>query len=147
MFASRTLPSWGHEVLIRVIFVFLTKHGRKGGVKIILDELQKFQGPHFHLTISYFWIQMVCLIRIYFFSLDLLILLFCHLPKVHNAIATIKKSSEVNSFAEFKSTNEGQSTIVDSTLYLQFYSTKLIDSPEAVTQMVLPDKKQLPNVI
>lgn len=60
LFQQHTLPAWGHEVKLRVIYIMLNLYGRnRGGVDKILDALQSFEGIHFHVTEAYFWIQMI----------------------------------------------------------------------------------------
>eukprot|EP00299_Pterocystis_sp_00344_P014717 c7308_g1_i1.p1 GENE.c7308_g1_i1~~c7308_g1_i1.p1 ORF type:complete len:125 (-),score=31.75 c7308_g1_i1:10-384(-) len=124
MFEKRTLKSWGHQSMIRLVFLLLSKHGRQKGVQIILDTLQHFQGASFHFTLTYFWIQMV-----------------------HICVATVSRSRSLNSFADFSSAAETATVLNDSNYYLQFYSVNVIDSPAAATQMVLPDKKPLPSIL
>jgi hypothetical protein len=56
----KKLPSWGHEVKLRIIYVMLIVLGRqRGGVDKILSLLESIEKSGFHLTINYFWIQMV----------------------------------------------------------------------------------------
>jgi hypothetical protein len=56
----KKLPSWGHEVKLRLIYVMLLVHGRqKGGVDQILKLLESVENEGFHLTLNYFWVQML----------------------------------------------------------------------------------------
>jgi hypothetical protein len=55
--------------------------------------------------------------------------------------------ADVQSFKEFGNTSQGKMVLSDQLLYLQYYTAAALDSLEAFTSMVLPDKKQLPNVL
>jgi small GTP-binding protein len=54
------LPAFGHEIKLRILYISLLEYGRgKGGVDLILDSLKQFEGSASHLTLNYFWIQMI----------------------------------------------------------------------------------------
>lgn len=60
LFQDHVLPAWGHDIKVRMIYIMLNLYGRnKGGVDKILNVLESFEGVHFHITETYFWIQMV----------------------------------------------------------------------------------------
>jgi ADP-ribosylation factor protein 1 len=57
---NHELNAFGHEIKLRIIYIFLCIHARsKGGLDKILDALKEIEGKGAHLTINYFWIQMV----------------------------------------------------------------------------------------
>jgi len=84
----------------------------------------------FHLTMTYFWIQIV------------------HLG-IQNT-PSIPQDSEsspnesLNEFARFLLVNPH---VADGNLWSDFYSKDVMMSMEAKARMVLPDKKPLPNVV
>lgn len=58
---SPELP-WDHFVLIRLIYVLLKREGRIGTKKVLFDKVAAFvqsKGQVFHLTVTYFWLQIV----------------------------------------------------------------------------------------
>lgn len=60
LFLQNSLPAWGHHIKLRVLYILLLLEGReKGGIDRILNIVQKFEGEHFHLTETYFWIQIM----------------------------------------------------------------------------------------
>jgi signal recognition particle receptor subunit beta len=56
---SRSLPSWGHEARLRLIWLRLTRLERRAAVKLLCDELQAFEGGGHHVTLTYFWLTIV----------------------------------------------------------------------------------------
>lgn len=60
MFQENQLTSFGHEVKLRIIYLLLIIYGRgKGGVDVILQALEELEDTGYHVTINYFWIQMI----------------------------------------------------------------------------------------
>ena len=53
------LSSWGHEARLRVIWLTLQKHGRQQGVKRVFADLEAYEKEGHHVTVVYFWIQMI----------------------------------------------------------------------------------------
>lgn len=47
----------GHQALLRVIYVYLVRFGRRKGVDRICDGLKALQKEGFNLTLTYFWLQ------------------------------------------------------------------------------------------
>ncbi|KAF8069960.1 ADP-ribosylation factor [Lyophyllum atratum] len=65
-FHSLSLPAWDHYTHIRIAFLLLTIYGRQKGKDIIFDGIEKYiaespqtRGRTFHVTMTYFWIQVV----------------------------------------------------------------------------------------
>lgn len=62
LFRRKQLPAWGHEVKKRLLYIALNLHGRShGGVSLILSQIQEVEGRHFHMTETYFWVQILTL--------------------------------------------------------------------------------------
>ena len=78
------------------------------------------RGHTFHVTMTYFWVQIV-----------------------HLGIAT-STSSSVDKFPVFLLLNP---YVVDENLWEDYYSADLMMSPAAKVGMVMPDKKPLPNLV
>ncbi|KAF9003111.1 Arf-domain-containing protein [Hymenopellis radicata] len=65
-FQNVTLFSWDHYTHIRIAYVILTTFGRQKGKNMIFDGIERFiaqsplsNGHKFHVTMTYFWIQVV----------------------------------------------------------------------------------------
>ncbi|KAF7298732.1 ADP-ribosylation factor [Mycena indigotica] len=157
-FADIKLPSWDHYTHIRLAYPILSIHGRQKGKNIIFDGIENYvsKSPQaktraFHLTMTYFWIQMV------------------HWAIERVRIQTTKDHKKTNSspissaetlvagapgpspathtldptatFAMFLAANP---FLADGRLWAEYYSTEVLMSAGA---MVLPDKKRLPNIM
>ncbi|RXW24340.1 hypothetical protein EST38_g1507 [Candolleomyces aberdarensis] len=166
-FDNYSLPSWDHYTHVRIAYIILTKYGRLKGLKssivglmviwlsslypllgknMIFEGIEKYiahsqqtKGRSFHLTMTYFWIQ-----------------------TVHYAITTMTLAFEKQSlskgsddaeagrvlkptdFAEYLATNP---YLADGNLWADYYSTEVLMSAGAKAEMVLPDKRALPNVL
>ncbi|KAM7211535.1 hypothetical protein V8F06_013085 [Rhypophila decipiens] len=68
LFCAFDLPSWDHYIHLRLAFVLLVKYGRREGRDKIFDGFKEYMehkgkgvhgGKSFHLTMTYFWVQMV----------------------------------------------------------------------------------------
>jgi len=60
--SQSTLPGWGHEVKLRVLYLLLCAWGRsKHGVDAVLAVMKTIEGSGYHLTLEYFWIQLLTL--------------------------------------------------------------------------------------
>jgi len=62
-FESDALSGWGHEYFIRVIFCYLNTLPRRAALDKCFSEFARVQGNGYHLTLTYFWIQLVELKR------------------------------------------------------------------------------------
>jgi len=118
-FRSRTLPSWGHETKIRAIWCLLQEHGRqRGGTDKILRALGEAEGPGHHVTVAYFWIQMVTL-----------------------ASAKMKAGSDYARFIQLPTSQ----MLLNPDLIERHYTERALSNGAA--SFSLPDKKQLPSVV
>ena len=125
-FESCTLTSWSHKTHLRMAWLYLTRDGRRVGVKKIFDGIKNFidnssiaRKTTFHFTMTYFWIQMVDL-----------------------AIAQSEKNID---FEEFLRLNP---QLLNGGLFLEYYKKEtMLNNPTARQEMVLPDIKPLPTLI
>ena len=150
------LFGWGHDVKIRLIFLMLRddlREGRRRNVDRILTALKSIEKEHFHMTITYFWIQMVTI-----------------------AMASLNKgkgetgsssSSSIWTYIGLASDQKSSSNAMNienmdfdifyrhpdvqklrnSLLYEKYYGRTLIESESASLELVLPNLKQFPDVI
>ncbi|KAF8802702.1 P-loop containing nucleoside triphosphate hydrolase protein [Phlegmacium glaucopus] len=151
-FRSFTLPSWDHYTHIRIAYVMLTTYGRKDGKEMIFKEIEKYiavspqtTGKTFHLTMTYFWIQIV------HFGIR-------NMPPTQPSSSTTTHSDTTTThsvpshasgaspddFAKFLLINPH---VVDGNLWADYYTKEVLMSPKAKAEMVLPDKKALPNLV
>jgi hypothetical protein len=146
-FRSFTLPSWDHYTHIRIAYVMLTKYGRKEGKDLVFKGLEQYiavspltKGRSFHVTMTYFWIQIV------HFGIR-----NTPPPTSSNVNAESipptsepKLSPSLDDFTRFLLVNP---YVVDGNLWADYYTKDVLMSPKAKGEMVLPDKKPLPNLI
>jgi len=132
-FKSYSLPEWDHYTHIRFAYLILVRHGRREGKDIIFKSLEDYiansqqtKGRSFHVTMTYFWIQIV------------------HLGIRNTPVSPYSTTASLNEFARFLLVNPH---VVDGNLWSDFYSKEVLMSPDAKAAMVLPDKKPLPNLI
>ncbi|KAJ4490970.1 ADP-ribosylation factor [Lentinula aciculospora] len=179
-FQSINLPSWDHYTHIRLAYVILTTFGRQDGKDMIFDGIEKYirqssqtRGRTFHVTMTYFWIQLV------HFGI-------CNMQSSVPLDASVSEtrtkedyeSSDVKSRHSTRSSAASGSTLVDGfdststsvtvaltpqngfvqflllnpfvtqgNLWEEYYSREVIMTPEAKQGMVLPDKQPLPNLM
>ncbi|PPQ80485.1 hypothetical protein CVT25_001751 [Psilocybe cyanescens] len=140
-FHSFTLPEWDHYTHIRIAYVILTKYGRKEGKDLIFKGLEKYisvspqtKGRSFHVTMTYFWIQIV------HFGIRNMP------PLTPDNPSTSPESTQITSddFSRFILINP---YVADGNLWLDYYTKENMMSPKAKGEMVLPDKKPLPNLV
>ncbi|KAF9462304.1 ADP-ribosylation factor [Collybia nuda] len=140
-FHSISLPAWDHYTHIRIAFLLLRTHGRQKGKDMIFSGIEKYitessqtRGRTFHITMTYFWIQIV------------------HLGIESKAPQVPLKFSNGSSTASTSSTDFEMFLlcnpyVADGNLWADFYSRDVMMSPAAKAGMVLPDKKPLPNLV
>ena len=124
---SYALSSWDHRTHLRLAWMHLKKYGRREGMRLIFERIANYiansshtNGRTFHETMTYFWAHMV-----------------------HYAMATSSLVSE--DFKTFLLTNP---QLANGGLFLEFYSKDLmLHTPKSRSEVVLPDKKQLPSLI
>ncbi|UJR20354.1 hypothetical protein I4U23_023485 [Adineta vaga] len=125
-FESCTLTSWSHRTHVRMAWLYLTRDGRRTGVKKIFDGIKNFlentqisSKPTFHFTMTYFWIQMIDL--------------------------AIAQSPKETTFEEFLRLNP---QLLKEDLYFDYYKKEtILNNPTARQEMVLPDIKPLPTLV
>ncbi|KAG6836609.1 hypothetical protein H0H93_006159 [Arthromyces matolae] len=144
-FHSLSLPAWDHYTHIRIAFLLLTTYGRQKGKDMIFEGIERYisespqaRGRTFHVTMTYFWIQVVHLgIRNMLPSNDL---------KTSDTTlpSSISGMASPDQFTLFLALNP---YVADGNLWADYYSKEMMMSPIAKAGMVLPDKKQLPNLV
>ncbi|KAJ7080581.1 ADP-ribosylation factor [Mycena belliarum] len=143
-FANATLPAWDHYTRIRAIYCILAGSGRQKGRDLILNGLQKHctlrDSDAFHVTLTYFWIQVVhfCI---------------CDMPPGPMLEAQFPCASD-NVDGEREPPDAGfilflrlNPLVVDEELWLEYYSRDVMMSTKAIAKMVLPDRRRLPNIV
>ncbi|KAK4207851.1 ADP-ribosylation factor family-domain-containing protein, partial [Rhypophila decipiens] len=158
-FYAFDLPSWDHYIHLRLAFVLLVKYGRREGKDKIFAGFKEYiehngKGVHggksFHLTMTYFWVQMV------------------HLGIARGTGNTVNVDGQAaardsHSLCPVKATGEDQDPgtsvgdfarflmlnpfLVDGLLWQDYYSKEVLMSQEAKEGFVLPDIKKLPDVL
>jgi len=142
-FHSLSLPAWDHYTHIRIAFVLLSTYGRQKGKDMIFEGIEKYiaqspqtRGRTFHVTMTYFWVQIV------------------HLGIRNLNIATLTPSNSSYSLAssdvlpdQFPAFLLLNPYVADGNLWADYYSKEVMMSPVAKAGMVLPDRKSLPNLV
>ncbi|KAF5351229.1 hypothetical protein D9756_008369 [Leucocoprinus leucothites] len=138
-FKDGSLLKWDHYLKIRVIFHVLRKYGREEGEKIILKGLEALEkqrsntGTAVHLTMTYFWIHLV-----HFGILN---------TSFPSSVAVSEGAEPEMRPGDFIRLLGAYPYLVNDKLWKDYYSEGLMDSQDAKSGMVLPDKKNLPNFI
>ena len=122
-----TLDNWDHRTHLRLAWVYLTRHGRREGMKKIFASIKSFidNSPRarkttFHETMTYFWTHMV-----------------------HYAIEATKNPS--NDFKGFLLMNP---QLANGGLFLDYFTKDLmLMKMESRQKVVLPDIKPLPSIL
>jgi len=127
--------AWSHLLSMYIIWHYLVRIGRKDGVKRILKGHEKFLSSKkhgvgvFHMTITYFWIQIVD---------------FC----LRSSPPITPKESLSDELDEFLSFYHSHEYLTNDELFLQYYSVKSIfHEPNTMTEFTLPDIKPLPSIV
>ncbi|KAJ7061990.1 ADP-ribosylation factor [Mycena amicta] len=141
-FDTLSLSAWDHYTHIRIAFVLLKKFGRQEGKDKIFDGLKRYithapptqtNGRTFHLTMTYFWIQLV------HFGIQ-------SMPRTTHVHThpLADSDSDAGDFLRFLLVNP---YVADGALWAEYYSKDVMMSQEAKRAMVLPDLKPLPNLV
>ncbi|PBK95277.1 hypothetical protein ARMGADRAFT_1163892 [Armillaria gallica] len=142
-FLSAKLSTWDHYTHIRIAYAILTTYGRQKGKDMIFDGIENFiarspiaSGRTYHVTMTYFWIQLV------------------HLGIRNTPPSGASNASEImlvdsvepspEDFIRFLLMN---THLLVGNLWTAFYSKDAMTSPEAKADVILPDKKPLPNLV
>ncbi|KAJ7026146.1 ADP-ribosylation factor [Mycena alexandri] len=146
-FEAITLPAWDHYTHIRIAYLLLTQFGRQKGKDRIFRGIEKYiassaqtSGRTFHVTMTYFWIQIV------HFGIR------STPPLTHSdadsdlgaRISEPEESIEHDDFPRFLLLNP---FVAEGNLWADYYSKGVMMSVEAKGGMVLPDIKPLPNLV
>ncbi|KAF8754331.1 SET (Su(var)3-9, Enhancer-of-zeste, Trithorax) domain [Rhizoctonia solani] len=133
-FEAINLPSWDHYTHIRIAYTILNTYGRQKGKKMIFDGIEKYirtsaqtTGRTFHITMTYFWIQIV------HFGIQ-------SMPTDDTQVS--RRANE--DFCRFLLLNP---YVADGSLWEDYYSKDVIMTTNAKENMVLPDKLPLPSLI
>ncbi|KAL1610477.1 hypothetical protein SLS60_002145 [Paraconiothyrium brasiliense] len=136
------LPSWDHYTHLRLAYILLLKYGRRQGkdkifegFKQYIDKSGKIHGKSFHMTMTYFWVQMVHL-GIASMGVDV----DSHTLKAEG----MEEDPRLYDFGRFLMVNQ---YLVDGQLWADYYSKDLLMSSEAKKGVVFPDIKGLPDVL
>ncbi|KAJ7768521.1 ADP-ribosylation factor [Mycena metata] len=146
-FEAINLPAWDHYTHIRIAYLLLTQFGRQKGKDKIFQGIEKYiasssqtRGRTFHVTMTYFWIQIV------HFGIR------STPPLIHSdadsdlgaRISEPEESIEHDDFPRFLLLNP---FVAEGNLWADYYSKGVMMSVEAKGGMVLPDIKPLPNLV
>ncbi|KAM7206123.1 P-loop containing nucleoside triphosphate hydrolase protein [Naviculisporaceae sp. PSN 640] len=163
-FYAFDLPRWDHYTHLRLAYTLLLKYGRKEGKDKIfdgfrdyIDKSAKVHGKTFHLTMTYFWVQMVHLgIARNLHGSDADATREKDQRNAHSLTDTsgedpeeweeVKNpnSADENSFGRFLMLNP---FLVDGQLWADYYSKEVLMSPPAKEGLLFPDVKKLPDVL
>jgi hypothetical protein len=154
-FYAFDLPNWDHYTRIRLIYILLSKYGRRqgtshdpttaliltsagkdkifGGFEQYIENNAKTEGEPFHMAMTYFWIQMVHL-GIACTGVDV----------ESHTLKSEYCSPRLDDFAGFLTINQ---YLVDEHLWADYYSEEVLMSPEAKQGIVFPDIKGLPDLV
>jgi ADP-ribosylation factor protein 1 len=114
-----SVEGFDHRALLRTMWTYLKIHGRKETIKALFNNLQIYV-TDVNETLIYFWIQIV-----------------------HYAIEATRNPT--NDFMGFLLMNP--QLLNETELPLTYYTKETLFSSQAKTTIVLPDLKQLPNVL
>jgi len=139
-FEDCSLDTWDHKTHIRVAYANLKQFGRRQAVAKINDGIKKFieNSPiaiktKFHVTMTYFWIQMI------------------HFAMANTNYDELKRHTDHENpdpgFQEFDAFLEKNADLMNGGLFLQYYSKPLMFSPAAKEQFALPDVRPLPSIV
>ena len=159
-FEAHTLESWSHEVRLRVIYCYLQSIGRgKEGNDKIFSELKRHDGDGFHLTETYFWLQMVDYYRqVCSDAADFATWIATlreagfSVQKISDAAsASDSSSSKASWLRKLVSTKPADDCfdLDDQLLWREFYTREVLypESGAPAAAMVLPDKRPLPAIM
>jgi hypothetical protein len=173
-FETRKLPSWGHEMRLKLIWLRLSRLERREAVEVLFEELRQFEGAGHSVTVAYFWIHMVALCRAKASSKKA--------AQVHNRSPkrafspaaplprdgvganedhhhhhqrqppSVSLSAEKASVAAAEKYDDFASLplaqcLRDPRFIHKHYSQRTLDSDEARREFVPPDAKPLPNIL
>mmetsp|Transcript_20151 Transcript_20151/g.28886 ORF Transcript_20151/g.28886 Transcript_20151/m.28886 type:complete len:554 (+) Transcript_20151:48-1709(+) len=140
---SHQLTAWGHPVKLRLIYVLLRaeiKIGARRNVDKILDHLKSIEKSNSHVSLNYFWIQMVSYyIAVVSKGKSKLV----HATNLSSSSHTLEEEITFDVFFELKECDK----LHNSLLYEEYYSRSIIDSQDSMNSFALPDLKPFPSVL
>lgn len=132
--AYSRLNLWDHVIGKDLIFE---------GIEKYITQSPQTRGRTFHVTMTYFWIQIV--------HFGIRSLPPPSSPARYQSTAAIQSNSQTShwlatpdDFARFLLLNPH---VADGNLWADYYSKEVMMTPGAKAEMVLPDKKPLPNLV
>lgn len=117
--ATHKIEHFDHRILLRTIWSYLKLCGRKKAIEAVFDTIKVYVSD-VNETLIYFWIQIV-----------------------HYALEATKNPA--NTFAGFLLMNP--QLLNETDLPLAYYKTETLFGDRAKRTVVLPDIKQLPNIL
>ncbi|KAL0575620.1 hypothetical protein V5O48_006345 [Marasmius crinis-equi] len=145
-FHSINLSTWDHYTHIRIAFLLLSKHGRQKGKDMIFDGIQRYieqssptqtRKRTFHVTMTYFWVQMV------HFGIRSIAPLTTK-DEETELVQEDGRAGNLEGFGRFLLLNPH---VARGDLWNEYYSRDVMLSKDAKESMVLPDKNPLPNLV
>jgi len=108
------------------------------GIQKYIEQSPQPGGRAFHLTMTYFWIQIVHL------GIQSVSLSMGPEKPIDPSLSSPAPNPSLDPFARFLLLNP---YISDANLWTEYYSKEVMMSPGAKAALVLPDKKPLPNLV
>ncbi|KAJ7318115.1 ADP-ribosylation factor [Mycena albidolilacea] len=149
-FETINLPAWDHYTHIRIAYLMLTQYGRQKGKDKIFQGIERYieqsaqtGGRTFHVTMTYFWVQIV------HFGIRSTPQLVRSESDAGSDLGSRSlddpdDSPELDDFPRFLLLNP---YVADGNLWAEYYSKDVMMSVEAKQGPVLPDIKPLPNLV
>jgi hypothetical protein len=109
------------------------------GIERYIAKSQQTTGKTFHVTMTYFWIQMV------HFGIRSMPLLGDDVTGTDSKV--VEHTEEKGASPDFHRFLLLNPYLADGNLWTDYYSKGVIMTPEAKAAMVLPDLKPLPNLV
>lgn len=109
------------------------------GIEKYIAHSSQTRGRTFHVTMTYFWVQIVHLgIR------NIASIALSNPSATDSMHSPVSSDVSPNQFPAFLLLNP---YVADGNLWADYYSKEVMMSPAAKAGMVLPDKKPLPNLV
>ena len=165
-FELGTLKAWKHEYVLRATWYYLQYYGRMQGKEKVFEEFERHYGSEaFHLTLCYFWLQMVDYYRMIVTEERKQRKQQQQRPQSTDTTDT-ERNQKQNNFKEWITYLRSKSppfkiglkrtwiskasayNLDDAQLHHLFYSQDVLfgKGSKANTQMVLPDLQPLPSI-
>ena len=142
------LPAWGHYCKLRLIYLLLQENLKVATTRnavAVLDVLSRIEKGSHHVTVAYFWLQMVTY-HVALMNRDAASGVFIFPGRSGAATAAGVDADASISFDVFFRRPHSQ-PLRNELLIDKYYSRRLIDSADAAESFCLPDLKQLPSTV